>query len=356
MRRMGLAAGFSLVLAAVPARADVSDFLGIWSDAAADGSGISRIVITPGSGDRLNIHVYGKCQPRECDWGGGPARLYAEGPQGHDVTLIAVDIDTGFARKRLTLRPSVGHALRFEMQTDFSDASGRMSYATSSAVAYAGDWNETTRVAETAPAPQPTAPPLASAPVPAEAAPVPSETAPVPDSSSSSWFDNIGIGPSKPRGYAPAAGEDCTPFDPAQARVGYADGSWRVGDFGHRLLNFGPSREKAQRALAVIVFYHFDEQCFVTRDKATMVYWKRNGNVPKDGARGEVCVAIDSAAIRAEEHDGAWSVVSGFSALLDYGDDRAAAEQAASVIKTYRLNRQCFAGPPGSGMQYWLAQ
>jgi len=366
MRRTALAAGFLLILASGAARADVTDFEGIWADPAADGSGISRIVVTPGTGSRLNIRVFGRCVPKECDWGGGPARLYADGPQGREITLAAFDIDAGFARKRLTLRQAVGHTLRFEMQTDFAD--GRQGYVTTGAVNYIGTWDEAPRVAETPPpaAPPPpsttgAAPPVAAIaaappPPPPEAAPVPSDSAPSAEAPSAGWLGDVGLGPAQPHGYRAAAGEDCTPFDPGQTRAANTDGNWRVGDFSHHLVNFGSSRAHAQRALAVIGFYHFDEICYVTRESPTMLYWKRAGAVPKESAPGEVCIAIDPAAIKAETHDGAWSVMSGLTALLEYGGDQKAAEQAASVIKTYRLNRQCFAGPPGTGMQYWLAQ
>lgn len=94
----------------------------------------------------------------------------------------------------------------------------------------------------------------------------------------------------------------------------------------------------------------------MTRGAPAMLYWKRAGLVPKESVRGEVCIGLDPAAVKAARNESGWSVMSGMAALLDFGDDRAAAERAASIVRTYKLNRQCFAGPPKSGLQYWLSQ
>jgi hypothetical protein len=356
----GLAVGLGLVLAPLPAGAESADFLGVWAAPPGDGGGIVRVVVAPGTGDRLEVHVYGRCKPQDCDWGRAPARLYADGPQSKTVASIAAEFDTGFAHKRLVMRPSVGHALRIEVETDFKDPS-RTSYAVNASFTYAGDWNEAPRVAENLPKPPlptpVTAVPAAPPPAPVENTPMPAPPAPATEENSS---DNglfgglIGLGPKMPDGYAPAPGEDCQPYAPSQVRVSNTDSEWRLGDFARTLMKF-LHREDAVRGLALLDTYHFDEQCVVAREHMTMVYWKRAGLVPKESLKGELCVALDPAAIKAEEHDGSWSVGSGMAALLDFGDDRAAAERAVSVIRTYRLNRQCFAGPPRTGLQYWLA-
>ncbi|MEJ0040778.1 MAG: hypothetical protein WDM81_00490 [Rhizomicrobium sp.] len=236
---------FALVLllgwAAQPASAAGSDFLGVWTAATPDASGLARIVIAPGSGDRLDIHVYGRCQPRDCDWGAHPARLYSIGPDSQETASIAADFDTGTAHKRMTLRLSVGRALRAEVQTDFPD--GRINYATSTPLEFSGAWNEAPHVAAPAPSPVPPSPPAPPVAM-AAAEPQPVETPPPPTrTSDDSWFGGssvIGIGPRLPAGYEPPAGEDCTPFNPTQVRASNTDGTWRLGDFSHRLANFGP--------------------------------------------------------------------------------------------------------------------
>ncbi|MEJ0043564.1 MAG: hypothetical protein WDM81_15695 [Rhizomicrobium sp.] len=229
----------------------------------------------------------------------------------------------------MTLRLSVGRALRAEVQTDFPD--GRINYATSTPLEFSGAWNEAPHVAAPAPSPVPPSPPAPPVAM-AAAEPQPVETPPPPTrTSDDSWFGGssvIGIGPRLPAGYEPPAGEDCTPFNPTQVRASNTDGTWRLGDFSHRLANFGPHREDALRALAVLNFYHFDEECFVTRGAPAMLYWKRAGLVPKESVRGEVCIGLDPAAVKAARNESGWSVMSGMAALLDFGDDRAAGGNA----------------------------
>ena len=44
---------------------------------------------------------------------------------GEYVRSIAADFATGFGRKRITITTAVGHALRFDLQTDFSAGSAQ---------------------------------------------------------------------------------------------------------------------------------------------------------------------------------------------------------------------------------------
>jgi hypothetical protein len=333
--------GMALTLAPLPALADSTDFLGVWMAPPGDAGGIARLVVAPGTGNRLEVHLFGRCKPQDCDWGRAPARLYADGPDSTTIVSIVAEFDTGFAHKRLVMRPAVGHALHIEVETDFKDAP-KPSYAIDGAFAYAGDWNEAPRAAENTPTPS----------VPTPAPPAPPEAKPSGDGLLGGL---IGLGPKVPAGYASAPGEDCQPFAPGQVRVSNADNGWRLGDFARTLMTF-LRRDDAVRGQALLGVYHFDEQCVVGREHMTMVYWKRAGLVPNDSLKGELCVAVDPAAITAEAHDGSWTLGTGMAALLDFGDDRAGAERALSVIRTYRLAKQCFAGPPHSGLQYWLAQ
>jgi hypothetical protein len=334
--RMLVVGAILAAFATGPAAGDVSDFLGVWVDADTDTSGIARIVVTPGDGGQVNIRVFGRCHPADCDWGVQPARTYTGDPGSKDVRSIAADFNAGVARKHLTLSLAVGHALRFEVQTDFTDGSARSNYAVSGNVAAAADEAAGAQVAGDA---------------------TPGADA-MPGNGGADLLGglSIGIGPKLPPGYVPAKGEDCTPFNPAMTHAANIDGSWRLVDFSHRLVNFGPSQSAALKAQAVIAFYHFDEECFVSRDGATMLYWKRAGQVPAAAAAGQDCVALDPGAAKAVSAGGVWTVVAGDTALLAYGDDKAAAERAVSVIRTYRLNRQCFFARPSSAAQYWLSQ
>jgi hypothetical protein len=330
-----------------PATAATADFLGIWSNADADNSGIARLVIAPVQGGGANIQLFGKCPKQDCDWGTQAARLYADDPGSQDIRTIAADFAAGGAHRRVVLHLAVGGALRFDIQTDF--AGGGNNFATSGNVVRTGDWRAAAEVATASPPP---------ANVPGAAPAFPS---PLPPPPSNGWFRDIGgasslIGGVVPEGYVPSKWEACVPFNPDQVRAANVDGDWRVADFSHRLLNFGSTHDAALRALAVLAFYHFDEQCFVTRDSVQMLYWKRAGRVPANAVPGGDCDALDPATVRAVEDAGAWKVVAGARPLFDFDEDKAAAERAVSVIRTYKLNRQCFFARGQRKAQYWLSQ
>jgi hypothetical protein len=335
----------SLSVLAQPALADASDFFGIWVNSTADNSGVARVIVQPGDGAKMTIHLFGRCGASECDWGTQPAQVYASDPAAHDVRSIAADFATGSGHKRITITTALGHALRFDLQTDFGANAGQSSYATSGNIAYAGDWESTPQVAA---APSPAASANASSTGTAFASPSP----PPP---SEGWFGNVGLGPAVPRGYVPATGEDCRPFDPGQVRVGVVNGEWQLASFAQHLLNFGSHQLAARLAAAVVGFYHFDERCVVTDTRAVMIYWKRAGQVPSSEMPGQDCVVLDPASAMAEQDGEDWHVTDKGTALLDFGDDKDGAARAASVIKTYRLNRQCFFARPDSKAQYWLS-
>jgi hypothetical protein len=87
-----------------------------------------------------------------------------------------------------------------------------------------------------------------------------------------------------------------------------------------------------------------------------MVYFKRAGLVPKSEMPNDDCDVLDPAAVKAVQSGGAWTVVASGRQLFDFDDDKAAADRAVSVIRTYKLTRQCFFARGHQKAQYWLAQ
>ena len=122
------------------------------------------------------------------------------------------------------------------------------------------------------------------------------------------------------------------------------------------MLDYGSNMMAAQRAAAAIHHYNFDQQCFVKRPNASMMYWKSGNHLPSGGMSGEDCIGVNPMNASVTFVGGAWKVVDGSNWLLDYGSDQAAANQALAVIRNYHLGRQCFIVRPHASMQYWLAQ
>jgi hypothetical protein len=52
----------------LPANAAINDFVGPWNNADSATRGISRLEFRR-EGDQLFVHAWGKCHPRDCDWG-----------------------------------------------------------------------------------------------------------------------------------------------------------------------------------------------------------------------------------------------------------------------------------------------
>jgi hypothetical protein len=69
----------------------------------------------------------------------------------------------------------------------------------------------------------------------------------------------------------------------------------------------------------------------------------------------EDCVSFDPASVKAVGGAGMAMVVAGSMPLLKYWPDKASADRAVNVIKSYGLNEQCFAGRQPGAFMYFKA-
>ncbi len=150
--------------------------------------------------------------------------------------------------------------------------------------------------------------------------------------------------------------EDCVAFEPAATTAVNTNGAWTVAPGAAGTLDFGADEVQARRAVEVIQHYHFTRECFVHRPNPHMMYWKNGVAVPPGNMPEQDCIAVNAAAVDVQWVNGGWKVLDGSNWLLDYGTDRAAADQSVAIIRTYNLNRECFIARPHVTMQYWLAQ
>ncbi len=108
--------------------ADLSKYFGIWRNVDLDG-GITRVDIAK-SGNKLMVHVWGKCHPKDCDWGKVVAYPYSPSVGQNmtgDTQAITAIYDTDFSQSILVIRLS-GRRLEVEVFTRFTDGSGRNNY------------------------------------------------------------------------------------------------------------------------------------------------------------------------------------------------------------------------------------
>jgi hypothetical protein len=305
--RAGLAAAAFLCVAG-PAAADVPFFFGHWSNVNPGTNNITRVNIEPGGGT-IKVHAFGQCHPSDCDWGAVPGKY----ENGFMDEKIKAEFNSGFSLTRLVVHRGPGDQLTYEAHTKFTDGSGRPSYDVSGR-----------------------------------------------------FYRNGGGGggygpPPGGGGYGPPPGptlgaEDCIGFNPGGVTASFVGGDWKVVQGGMWMLDYGTDAAAAHHAADIIHHYHFDQQCFVRRPNASMMYWKSGNHVPHGSTPGQDCIGLNPMNVMAAHQGGAWKVVDGGNWLLDYGSDHAAANQAVAVIQTYNLNRQCFIVRPNAAMQYWLSQ
>jgi hypothetical protein len=257
---------------------------------------------------------------------------------------LTADFNAGFAQEHITLRPAPGGALYFDLLTDFTDNSGRKDYAMSGRIVPG--------------APPPVA--LVAAPVVATAAGPVAEPAPPTESFGESLARAVGLASAPAAAAKPTApavmGENCHPYNPVNGFVMPSDGGWIFVDLGFSLVKFGSDKVAAFRSAQIISAYHFDEQCVDSRYYPKMMYWKSGGMVPRDSLPAQDCIEVNPKTVVVASTADGWNVVDGTSTLFEYGEDKPTAELTASVIRTYRLNRQCFVGGRDGAMRYWLSQ
>jgi hypothetical protein len=123
-------------------------------------------------------------------------------------------------------------------------------------------------------------------------------------------------------------------------------GNWTIVDDAQLVLDFGASKPNADRAKDIIARYWFDRICYFGRPHPPMMYFTVNGHAPSGAMAGEDAIAFDLAGVVAQQLGGSWIVTDGLSRLLDFGNSKADALQAVTIIKALRLHASVLRGPP----------
>ncbi|WP_425147537.1 hypothetical protein [Deinococcus sp.] len=122
-----LTAALALALA-TPALAAASDFVGTWTNTDTGTRGITRIVVTPNGDGTLNMQVFGKCSPSDCDWGKVAAVAYSSGVQDTNPTVVSAVYPKGFSSTIVVLQKNSFGMVEAMNLTQFLDKSGRANY------------------------------------------------------------------------------------------------------------------------------------------------------------------------------------------------------------------------------------
>jgi len=353
------------------ARAEVSDFIGNWVNSDPNTQDITRIVVVPVGMHKVAVHVFARCYPTDCDWGTVPGHNYVEAFTQHDVRIVTASYDPGFARTLVILRASPGGNLRIQALTEFTDGSGRPDYEVRGQFHRVSFFPAPIPMPALPPVPlpfQPKWPPVMPTPHPLPVQPInPPQPQPIhplpihpvnpinPQPVNPQPLHPVPLQPMHPFPNLMAA-EDCISFNPSQIEVKLVNGSWKIVQGSMWMLDFGGNKAAADRSAQIIHNYGFDQQCFVKRPHAELKYWKSGGHVPGGNMPGQDCISFNPAQIAVQQVNGSWKIVQGSMWMLDFGGDKAAADQALAVIKHYNMNRQCYVARPNPPMSYWLAQ
>lgn len=115
-------------LLAATADAQKDRFVGTFVTADSKTGGITRLTL----GDDDTVNVWGRCHPRDCDWGTENTIAYAPSAGAElrsSATAMSAVYVKGFATKIVIIRPLDENRLRVDVFTHFTDRSGRTDYA-----------------------------------------------------------------------------------------------------------------------------------------------------------------------------------------------------------------------------------
>jgi hypothetical protein len=283
--------------------------------------------------------------------------IRSDNPQSAAVRSIAVDYNLGFALRHITLRRAEGNTLGFDIVTEFTDGSARHDYETSGRLIPLGARPVASAAPAATSAPAPAAAPAETGTLAADVRPVApaSDVASAAPAPTKPWWNPFGATEPAAANMGGAPG-DCITFNPEHSYLTPDAGNWKVHDFLHTIQDFGPYRIAATRALAVIADYHLDEVCRIGRGSSNLVYYRATGEVPHTAMPGEDCVETHPDKVEAVSRDEDWIVVDGGREIYNYGSDKDAAQQAASVIKTLGFSRQCYFDRSNTPLSYWLSR
>ncbi|HMB63518.1 MAG TPA: toll/interleukin-1 receptor domain-containing protein [Eudoraea sp.] len=116
---------------AVPAVTGVRYYHGDWINTDSDTRGITRIAIRV-SNSGIYVQAWGKCHPKDCDWGQVKAEAFSDNISSSTATatrLLSATFTTSFSVKRLVIRAESNERILLENTTRFTDQSGRENYS-----------------------------------------------------------------------------------------------------------------------------------------------------------------------------------------------------------------------------------
>lgn len=291
---------FLLLVFALPCQAGIQRLAGTWINIDADTRGITKLRIT-GTDRSVFMQAWGKCHPKDCDWGRIKAAPYSNNVsqdmirQGRTLTG---SFRTSFSETFIITRMTGADRIRADVYTRFTDNSNRNNY-------YAVyQFKKQVRASGT------------------------------------------------PGGSSQSLREDCIRFNPDRVSVQQINNRWKIVDGSHWIMDFETNRNEAMQSLQIIKRFRFDSMCFVGRPDPSFTYFLSRGNAPAGSVSNEDCLSFNNNAIQVKLINNRWKIVEGNHYMFDFGSNKAEAIETYKIIKKYRFTKSCFVGRPGPSMTY----
>lgn len=304
---------FVIMILSTAVFAGTGDFAGTWKNVDRNTRGITTIKIKA-DGPNVRVHVWGKCHPKECDWGEREAYAYGRSVPSNlaaSANVITAHYKEGFKNTVLVIRKRGPKKINVNAFTRFTDNRGRFNYANEYKF-------KRVRVQAVVPGTKPMKP---AKPVPAKPILQPMD-------------------------------EDCISFNPSNTRVTRAQGRWKIAEGNHWMFDFGNNKAEADRSLRIIKHYRMNQSCFVGRPDPSFKYMLRSGHAPVGDIRGEDCIAFNPNNIQVKRINGRWKIVEESHWIVDFEGNEAEARKTFRIIKKYGFNKSCFVGRPDPNFQY----
>lgn len=338
---------------------------GTWINKDKNTRGLTKVVISANS---TKFHTYGKCHPKDCDWGKTALQKVGSG--------YKAVYDQGFAKRKLNIA-KVGQELCVIMHTKYTDnrkarkdtyyfkkkkrkVCGRQGMVANKAnynqkikgavivfVSENGKIRKTVRSG--ANGRYKIQLPKGRYKVSARA------TGYQPYSTGQGFFvvtckgglqtGNIFM---KKR---PVVKEDCIKFNHATVKVANIRGRYKIVDGSHWVFDFGTNKTEAYKALRIIKHYKMNSTCYVGRPDPSLTFLRVNGKAPKGQYAGEDCVSFNPRNISIKPAGGKFLLVDGNHSMFSFPNKKEAL-QAKRLIQKYGFTKSCFVGRPGPSFTY----
>jgi hypothetical protein len=149
--------------------------------------------------------------------------------------------------------------------------------------------------------------------------------------------------------------ESTTAFDTNQADLRWQDGRWQLYSGTTFLKDFGRSEAEGREVLRVVRQLHLNTVTTLGSPRPIMEYWLTNGTAPQGTIAGLRTLAIDPAALSADQVQGQWCVHDASRILFNFGQQADACRMALAAIQHYGFTQVGYVGQSAPVMLLFLA-